>query len=99
MFRTSPTAQGSICVENGAGILPTRALSQSVARATARGKFFFVGGEKLYVRGVTYGTFRPDAQGREFPRPDIVERDFAMMSGAGINALRTYTPAPIWLLD
>jgi hypothetical protein len=28
-------------------------------RPRARGKFVFLGDEKLYVRGVTYGTFRP----------------------------------------
>jgi len=33
------------------------------ARPQVRGKFIFVGDEKLYVRGVTYGTFTPDADG------------------------------------
>ena len=32
-------------------------------RPSARGKFIFIGEEKLYVRGVTYGTFRPDDDG------------------------------------
>ena len=31
-------------------------------RPEVRGKFIFVGEEKLYVRGVTYGTFRPDRE-------------------------------------
>src|SRR3989449_7160982 len=35
-----------------APLLPTPA----VARLRAQGKFLFVGDEKLYVRGVTYGT-------------------------------------------
>src|SRR5262245_44518771 len=63
------------------------------------GRFLFVGKEKLYVRGVTYGTFRPDENGDEFPAPEVVEHDFAMMAANGINAVRTYTPAPRWLLD
>ena len=34
-------------------------------RPSARGKFIWVGDEKLYIRGVTYGTFRPDASGNQ----------------------------------
>src|SRR5262245_48802407 len=44
-------------------------------RPTARGKFIFVGDEKLYIRGVTYGTFRPLEDGSEYPAPETVERD------------------------
>src|SRR5229473_3983704 len=68
-------------------------------RPRVQGKFFFVGDEKLYVRGVTYGTFRPNLQGDEFPRLKIVHRDFARMAASGVNTVRTYTPPPLWLLD
>ena len=67
-------------------------------RPRARGKFLFVGDEKLYVRGVTYGTFRPGADGEEYA-PAVVELDFARMATYGINAVRTYTVPPRWLLD
>lgn len=63
------------------------------------GKFIYVGDEKFYVRGVTYGTFRPDDDGREQHDPLQVERDFAQMREAGINAVRTYTVPPRWFLD
>jgi glycosyltransferase involved in cell wall biosynthesis len=66
---------------------------------TVRGKFFFDGERKLYVRGVTYGTFRADANGHEFPAPEVVSRDFEMMAANHVNAVRTYTPPPTWLLD
>ena len=68
-------------------------------RPEVRGKFIFVGEEKLYLRGVTYGTFRPDAQGNEFPPAELVERDFEQMAANGVNAVRTYTAPPRWLLD
>src|SRR5260221_17229 len=68
-------------------------------RPCVRGKFLFVGNTKLYVRGVTYGTFRPDIEGNEFPCPEVVEKDFALMAASGLNAVRTYTPPPRWLLD
>jgi len=63
-----------------------------------RGKFIFVGDEKLYVRGVTYGTFSADAHGTMYDQV-MVERDFAQMAASGINAIRTYTVPPVWLLD
>src|ERR1041385_3309863 len=58
-------------------------------RPEAAGKFFRVGHDKLRVRGVTYGTFRPDARGGEFPTPSVVENDFRQMAAVGINAVRT----------
>ena len=69
------------------------------ARATIEGKFLVAGGEKLFLRGTTYGTFRPGAAGHEFPRPAAVESDLTMMAEHGLNALRTYTVPPRWLLD
>ncbi len=68
-------------------------------RPSARGKFVFLGDHKLYVRGVTYGTFRPGADGHEYPSKEVVEQDFAAMAANGFNAVRTYTVPPRWLLD
>jgi O-antigen biosynthesis protein len=68
-------------------------------RPRVGGKFIFLDDKKLYLRGVTYGTFRPLDDGAEYPGPDLVERDFAAMSANGINAVRTYTAPPRWLLD
>jgi glycosyltransferase involved in cell wall biosynthesis len=65
-----------------------------------RGKFIFVGDEKLYVRGVTYGAFQPDAGGREYNDLDAIERDFAQMAANGINTVRIpHTMPPRALLD
>jgi len=63
------------------------------------GKFLFVGEQKFYVRGVTYGPFRSNDSGCGFGAPETVVRDFAQMSANGINALRTYAVPPCWLLD
>ncbi len=68
-------------------------------RPRVAGKFLMAGNEKLYVRGVTYGTFAPGASGSDYPAPQVVASDFAAMSATGINALRTYTVPPRWLLD
>src|SRR5439155_16729923 len=75
------------------------------ARPRVRGKFLFVGDEKLYIRGVTYGPFRPDENTGSpsgcdnYHDPETVERDFCQMAANGLNAVRTYTMPPSWLLD
>lgn len=79
--------------------LPTPFSVTQQLRPQVRGKFLFIGEEKLYVCGVTYGTFRPDQNGNDYPNPRIVESDFATMAAKGINAVRTYTVPPRWLLD
>jgi O-antigen biosynthesis protein len=72
---------------------------RTATRCEAHGKFLFVGDEKLYVRGVTYGPFRPDAEGEVYPDPNVVAEDFARIAAAGANAVRLYTVPPRWLLD
>jgi GT2 family glycosyltransferase len=57
-----------------------------------------VDGGKLHVRGVTYGTFC-GRDGSPFPGREVVRRDFEAMAAVGANALRTYVPPPLWLLD
>jgi GT2 family glycosyltransferase len=69
-------------------------------RPTASGKFLYVGDEKLYIRGVTYGAFRPDSEGNEYHYRDVIERDFSLMAGTGLNAVRIpHTTPPVHLLD
>src|SRR5205807_1036466 len=71
----------------------------SSIRPRVWGKFFLVNDRKFYIRGVTYGTFRPDDRGQDYCDPSEVERDFAQMGANGVNAVRTYTVPPRWLLD
>lgn len=68
-------------------------------RPAVRGKCFVAGDAKLTLCGVTYGTFRPDANGHEFPAAPVVAQDFALMAAHGINAVRTYTVPPRRVLD
>ncbi len=68
-------------------------------RPRVDGKFLAVGDTRLWVRGATYGTFAPDEAGVCFGSRDQVRRDFAAMAEHGVNAVRTYTAPPEWLLD
>ncbi|MEE2886682.1 MAG: glycosyl transferase, partial [Planctomycetota bacterium] len=68
-------------------------------RVVVRGKFLYLAGVKFDVKGVTYGPFRPDADGCEYGDPARVESDFAGIVATGCNAVRVYTVPPRWLLN
>lgn len=63
------------------------------------GKFLWADGGRFVVKGVAYGTFAPDASGAQFPPPDRVRQDFAMMAAAGFNTVRVYTVPTRAVLD
>jgi LmbE family N-acetylglucosaminyl deacetylase len=73
--------------------------TSKMQRPKVDGKFLVVGSEKFFVKGITYGSFPPNAMGDQFPEADGVARDFALMRKAGINTILTYTVPPITLLD
>jgi O-antigen biosynthesis protein len=50
------------------------------------------------VRGVTYGTL-PCDDGSGFPAQQRLREDFEAMAEAGVNAVRTYVPPPLRVLD
>jgi glycosyltransferase involved in cell wall biosynthesis len=64
-----------------------------------KGKFFFAGNHKHFIKGVTYGPFATASHGAPFPERSIVDKDFSLMSDAGINTVRVFTVPPLWLLD
>ncbi|MCY4506277.1 MAG: glycosyltransferase, partial [Acidobacteria bacterium] len=68
-------------------------------RTAVDGKFLATGGDRFLVKGVAYGTFAPDAAGRQFPAAAAVADDFARMREAGLNTVRTYTAPDPGLLD
>lgn len=88
----------------GDGALDTRGPSSSAARLlqagrpAVQGKCLVVGDGKFYVRGVTYGPFRPDPDGTPYRRSHAA-RAFELMARNGVNAVRLYTVPPAWLLD
>jgi len=81
-------------------LVPRAETSTVPVRLEVRGKFLFEGDEKFYVKGVTYGAFRPDKEGREYQDHQRIEADFAQMAANGFNAVRIpHTTPPCSLLD
>jgi GT2 family glycosyltransferase len=78
---------------------PRLSLATGLAPVVTKGKFFFVDGEKFFLKGVTYGTFAPASHDAPFPERPVIERDFALMRELGANTFRTFTVPPRWLLD
>jgi len=68
-------------------------------RLATDGKFLKAGDERFLVKGVTYGTFAPDADGYQFPSIRTIAADFRQMADLGVNTVRTYTPPRRDLLD
>ena len=68
-------------------------------RVWVDGKFFRRGTEKLYLKGVAYGPFAPNAAGEPFASPERTASDFALAGELGANLLRVYHIPPRWLLD
>jgi len=88
----------STAVQADPGVERHPAPHQAV-RVAADGKFLCAGSERFFIKGVTYGTFAPDAEGYQFPAPDQVAEDFRLMATLGINTVRVYTPPRRDLLD
>jgi O-antigen biosynthesis protein len=68
-------------------------------RIRAVAKFFFEGERKFFVKGVTYGPFKPDAEGNHLGRAEQVDVDLALMRQVGLNVVRIYHAPPRWFLD
>ncbi len=100
------TARGRFCFNNDESFFSKNyeslspALNGKLQRPRVGGKFLFIGSDKFWVRGVTYGAFRPNQKGQEYHDPKVLERDFSLMAANGINAVRIpHTMPPRELLD
>ena len=68
-------------------------------RVRRDGKFFRLGSEKFYVKGVTYGPFAANRAGEPLPEPEQARRDFELMLELGANVARIYHIPPQWMLE
>ncbi len=85
-----------ILPQNGCHVRPDL---RPAGRVRVDGKFFRLDAEKFWVKGATYGPFRPNSLGDPLPEPAQAERDFRQFRELGGNTIRVYHAPPAWLLD
>src|ERR1700709_1790669 len=71
----------------------------STNRVRRDGKFFRLGDEKVYVKGVTYGPFEIDRTGHALRSREQTEKDFKQILDLGANCVRIYPLPAKWFLD
>ena len=71
----------------------------SFDRPVVSGKFLRLAEQQFLIKGVSYGTFAPDADGQLFPPLARVARDFEAIAELEGNTVRTYTAPPAAVLD
>jgi O-antigen biosynthesis protein len=72
----------------------------SYPKPNIRGKFIFIGDSKFIIKGVSYGAFKADEDGKEYQDQEKIDMDFSLMSKNGINTVRIpHTTPPRHLLD
>jgi len=69
-------------------------------RVQLDGKFFRLGDQKFWVKGVTYGPFAPQpGTGVALPEQHALETDLRLIRGLGANTIRVYHVPPREFLD
>src|SRR4051812_504387 len=63
-------------------------------RVRRDGKFFRLGHEKFYVKGVPYGPFAQSREGLFLPERTQVRKDFEQITELGANCVRIYHNPP-----
>ncbi len=73
--------------------------ASSARRVRVDGKFFRLGDEKYWVKGVTYGPFLPGPAGVPLPESPQIDADFRQIRSLGANTVRVYHAPPRNILD
>ena len=76
-----------------------RVYRHAMNRVRRDGKFFRLGDEKFYVKGVTYGPFERGSENEPLPERDRILKDFEQILDLGANVIRVYHTPPNWFMD
>src|SRR3954454_13276518 len=76
-----------------------RRVEPATNRVRRDGKFFRLGTEKFFVKGVTYGPFALNADGDAYADLDQTRADFEQILSLGANCVRVYHNPPAWFLN
>src|ERR1700759_8676 len=86
-------------VESAAGSNTTLIDHSRTPRVRIDGRLFRVGATDWYLKGFTYGPFRPNRAGQHLPERVRMLEDFAQLRALGCNAIRLYHRPDVALLD
>ena len=56
------------------------------------GKFLRQGGSKVFLRGISYGPFRPNSRGEPWPEVERLSLDLDHIASLGFDTVRLYHP-------
>jgi GT2 family glycosyltransferase len=56
------------------------------------GKFLRQGGSKVFLRGISYGPFRPNSRGEPWPEAERLRLDLEHITSLGFDTVRLYHP-------
>ncbi|QOV88275.1 glycosyltransferase [Humisphaera borealis] len=99
VLRTEPTSGTTMVRQSDVTTGRKRVIEAPANRVRRDGKFFRLGEEKFYVKGVTYGPFAPDANGSHFANRAQTRKDFEQILELGGNCVRIYYVPPSWFLE
>ncbi|MCB1210469.1 MAG: hypothetical protein KDK97_14145, partial [Verrucomicrobiales bacterium] len=77
---------------------PERRPALPPAALSVGGKFFETAGKSLWLNGVSYGPFAPNAAGEPFPAKETLTQDLEHIRSLGFNLLRIYELPTAFLL-
>lgn len=73
--------------------------ASQVSRLRVSGKFLRVGDEKVRLRGISYGPFRPNSTGAPFPEDACLTNDLEHLSARQFDTVRLHHPPSSQLLN
>jgi GT2 family glycosyltransferase/exo-beta-1,3-glucanase (GH17 family) len=71
----------------------------NLTKINVDGKFFRIGSEKFYIKGLSYGPFPTSPQFGMFKSPEQTRNDFQLIKETGANLIKIYAPPEKWFLD
>src|SRR5687768_1281 len=99
-MRSAVSRSQAVAEESAVALSDARPV-ESVSRARVRidGRLFRLGETAWYVKGFTYGPFRPNRLSYFLPDRKQTVADLAQMQALGCNAVRLYHPPSPQFLD
>jgi len=88
-----------LCASSYAMASEDRSPADPVSRVSIKGDWFYVDGEKFFIKGIGYSPYRPGQKPGDDVPIELVEHDFKLIKEAGFNTIRTWSVLPGDILE